>query len=372
MIGLGVGIDYALFLVSRHRSHLKEGMELHESIAATVATSGSAVVYAGGTVVIALLALAVAGIPLVTALGYASAVAVATAVLAAVTFLPALLSAVGPQDRLGPRAERPPSEAEGAGDRILGRVVPCRDAAPGPHRSRLDPAVGPRPDPVLGPAVRTGGHRRDAEVDNRAPGLRPDGRRLRSRVQRPTARRGRSRYPRDPELRVREPAEKGNGVEAAARTGAEPGDYTEGGARTAGGRAPARAGRAEAAAGVAPEPGRRPPEPVAGAVGRAGRVANAGTAARAGREAACARTADPRRPGGVDRQGGPRPRSGGSGRPPARWPRTVPASEPPRRSSPAHEPRACAGRSRPASGGSSGTATRSSRGSPPSAARSRS
>jgi uncharacterized membrane protein YdfJ with MMPL/SSD domain len=95
MIGLGVGIDYALFLVSRHRSHLREGMELHESIALTVATSGSAVVYAGGTVVIALLALAVAGIPLVTALGYASAVAVATAVVAAVTLLPALLSVVG-------------------------------------------------------------------------------------------------------------------------------------------------------------------------------------------------------------------------------------------------------------------------------------
>ena len=57
MIGLGVGIDYALFLVSRHRAHLHEGMGLHESVALTVATSGSAIVYAGGTVVIALLAL---------------------------------------------------------------------------------------------------------------------------------------------------------------------------------------------------------------------------------------------------------------------------------------------------------------------------
>jgi uncharacterized membrane protein YdfJ with MMPL/SSD domain len=97
MIGLGVGIDYALFLVTRHRSHLRDGVPLDESIARTVASSGSAVVYAGGTVVIALLALAVAGIPLVTALGYASAVAVAVAVLAAVTLLPALLSLVGPR-----------------------------------------------------------------------------------------------------------------------------------------------------------------------------------------------------------------------------------------------------------------------------------
>ena len=95
MIGLGVGIDYALFLVSRHRTHLHAGMDLHESIALTVATSGSAIVFAGGTVVIALLSLAVAGIPLVTSLGYASAVAVATAVLAAVTLLPALLALVG-------------------------------------------------------------------------------------------------------------------------------------------------------------------------------------------------------------------------------------------------------------------------------------
>jgi uncharacterized membrane protein YdfJ with MMPL/SSD domain len=95
MIGLGVGIDYALFLVGRHRGHLRAGMGVTESIALTVATSGSAVVYAGGTVVIALLALAVAGIPLVTSLGYASAVAVATAVLAAVTLLPALLALAG-------------------------------------------------------------------------------------------------------------------------------------------------------------------------------------------------------------------------------------------------------------------------------------
>jgi uncharacterized membrane protein YdfJ with MMPL/SSD domain len=97
MIGLGVGIDYALFLVSRHRGHLRDGMAIEESIALTVATSGSAVVYAGGTVVIALLALAVAQIPLVTSLGYASAVAVATAVIAAVTLLPALLAVAGPR-----------------------------------------------------------------------------------------------------------------------------------------------------------------------------------------------------------------------------------------------------------------------------------
>jgi uncharacterized membrane protein YdfJ with MMPL/SSD domain len=95
MIGLGVGIDYALFLVTKHRDQLGRGMERHESIARAVATSGSAIVFAGGTVIIALLSLWVAGIPLVASLGYASAVAVYTAVLAAITLLPAILSLAG-------------------------------------------------------------------------------------------------------------------------------------------------------------------------------------------------------------------------------------------------------------------------------------
>ena len=76
MIGLGVGIDYALFLVTRHQEQLRDGMAMNDSIANAVATSGSAIVFAGGTVVIALLSLYVAGIPLVTALGLASAVGV--------------------------------------------------------------------------------------------------------------------------------------------------------------------------------------------------------------------------------------------------------------------------------------------------------
>ena len=95
MIGLGVGIDYALFLVTKHRDQLANGLERHESIARAVATSGGAIVFAGGTVIIALLSLWVAGIPLVASLGYASAVAVLTAVLAAITLLPAMLSLAG-------------------------------------------------------------------------------------------------------------------------------------------------------------------------------------------------------------------------------------------------------------------------------------
>jgi uncharacterized membrane protein YdfJ with MMPL/SSD domain len=95
MIGLGVGIDYALFLVSRYREERKEGKETDVAIATAVSTSGTAIVFAGGTVVIALVSLLVAGIPLVTSLGYASAFAVVTAVLAAITLLPAVLAVAG-------------------------------------------------------------------------------------------------------------------------------------------------------------------------------------------------------------------------------------------------------------------------------------
>ena len=97
MIGLGVGIDYALFIVTRHfRGLNKQGLEVDESIARAVATSGGAVFFAGATVTIALASLAVAGIPLVTTMGLMAAIAVVVAVLGALTLLPALLAVIGP------------------------------------------------------------------------------------------------------------------------------------------------------------------------------------------------------------------------------------------------------------------------------------
>jgi RND superfamily putative drug exporter len=96
MIGLGVGIDYALFIVTRHKLQLGEGMEIRESIARATATAGGAVVFAGFTVVIALCSLAFAGIPLVSTLGFTAAIAVVVAVTAATTLLPAMLGALGP------------------------------------------------------------------------------------------------------------------------------------------------------------------------------------------------------------------------------------------------------------------------------------
>ncbi len=111
MIGLGVGIDYALFIVTRHLRGLSDDLEMRESIARACATSGGAVFFAGGTVTIALVSLAVAGIPLVTTMGLMAAVAVVVAVLAALTLLPALLALVGPHIN-SLRVHHPPTDQE--------------------------------------------------------------------------------------------------------------------------------------------------------------------------------------------------------------------------------------------------------------------
>jgi putative drug exporter of the RND superfamily len=95
MIGLGVGIDYSLFIVTRHRGFLAQGLPVDESAARAVATSGSAVLFAGGTVVIALCSLVLAGIPLVSAMGLAAAVVVVVAIAATLTLLPAILGILG-------------------------------------------------------------------------------------------------------------------------------------------------------------------------------------------------------------------------------------------------------------------------------------
>ena len=95
MIGLGVGIDYALFLVTRHREFLDRGMTVVEAAGRAVATAGQAVVFAGGTVVIAILGLAVAGVPAITAAGIAISVVVLIMVAASITLLPAFLSLSG-------------------------------------------------------------------------------------------------------------------------------------------------------------------------------------------------------------------------------------------------------------------------------------
>jgi RND superfamily putative drug exporter len=95
MLGLGVGVDYSLFIVSRYRALFDGGMEHREAVARAVATSGGAVLFAGTTVVISLLCLYFGGIPQVQQLGYSAAIPVAVVIAASLTMLPAGLSLLG-------------------------------------------------------------------------------------------------------------------------------------------------------------------------------------------------------------------------------------------------------------------------------------
>ena len=95
MIGLGVGIDYALFIVTRHRQHLQAGMTVEDAAGTAVATAGQAVLFAGTTVVIAILGLFLAGLPAISGMGAAVALVVTVSMAAAVTLLPGLLGLAG-------------------------------------------------------------------------------------------------------------------------------------------------------------------------------------------------------------------------------------------------------------------------------------
>ncbi len=95
MLGLAVGIDYSLFIVNRHRTQLLQGMQLEESIGKATGTAGNAVLFAGITVVVALSALAVPGLPFLTVMGFSAAGTVAVSVLVALTLTPALLAVMG-------------------------------------------------------------------------------------------------------------------------------------------------------------------------------------------------------------------------------------------------------------------------------------
>jgi len=109
MIALAVGIDYALFIVSRYREELAAGRDVDQAAAVATATAGGAVVFAGMTVVVAIAGLAVVGIPFLTTMGFAAAGGVLVAVAIAITLIPALLSFAG--RRVLPRARRDLSQS---------------------------------------------------------------------------------------------------------------------------------------------------------------------------------------------------------------------------------------------------------------------
>ena len=101
MIGLGVGIDYALFVVTRHRELLQDGHSVHDAAGRANATAGQAVLFAGVTVVVAICGLQVSGVPAIATMGWSSGIVVVVSMLLAVTLLPALLGLAGTNiDRL--------------------------------------------------------------------------------------------------------------------------------------------------------------------------------------------------------------------------------------------------------------------------------
>jgi len=138
MLGLAVGIDYSLFILNRHRKQLLSGMGLHESIGLANGTAGNAVVFAGATVIVALTALLVTGVPFLGVMGIVGAVCVAVAVLVAITVTPAMLGLMksrvlrrGLRSRIGhpdhavaaPRAMRTPRALGAAALAIIALLV---------------------------------------------------------------------------------------------------------------------------------------------------------------------------------------------------------------------------------------------------------
>jgi RND superfamily putative drug exporter len=124
MLGLAVGIDYALFIISRYQDQLRRGDSTEEAAARASGTAGSAVIFAGITVMIALLGLGIAGIPFLTTMGVAAAVGVGVAVLISITLIPALLGFAG--ERLRPKTK--------AGKRATSKVDVALLESPKPSR----------------------------------------------------------------------------------------------------------------------------------------------------------------------------------------------------------------------------------------------
>jgi RND superfamily putative drug exporter len=101
LIGIGVGIDYALLVLTRFRSAMNSGKDRHDAVVEAVSTAGRSVIIAGGTVVIAILGLFITGLPYMYGVAISASLAVLVVMLASITLLPALLSYLGPRvDRL--------------------------------------------------------------------------------------------------------------------------------------------------------------------------------------------------------------------------------------------------------------------------------
>ena len=171
MLGLAVGIDYSLFIVYRHRKQLLRGVPVRESIGLATGTSGTAVVFAGSTVIVALLALNVTGIPFLGLMGTVGAVCIGVAVLVAITLAPALLGLLGTAPAVAPQArdDRRRDHAREGGEADQADVEPARD----PHRARHHRGAAGHRHPVHVDAARPARRRQRAGRIDQLPGV-PD------------------------------------------------------------------------------------------------------------------------------------------------------------------------------------------------------
>ncbi|RJK95950.1 MMPL family transporter [Vallicoccus soli] len=141
MVGLGVGIDYALLLVTRHLEHLRAGLPVTEAAGRAAATAGRSVVFAAAIVLVSLMGLPLAGLPMYSSFGFATGIAVVAVAAAALTLVPALCGILG--RRLLPRRERRERR-----DGALRPAVPAqRTRRPAPWSARWAAAVARRPVP---------------------------------------------------------------------------------------------------------------------------------------------------------------------------------------------------------------------------------
>ena len=186
MIGLGVGVDYALFIGARYRENRSRGQDNAAALAGAMGSSGAAVVFAGGTVVVAMAALALTGLGVLTSIGLATSLVVLIAVAAATTLLPALLSLLGDRidtGRLLRRRRTPVRAQDSAWWRFAHRV----SGRPWPYLLAATAVLLALAAPALGMQTRLSARRRRADDHHPPPRLRPVGRGLRSGRQRPAA-----------------------------------------------------------------------------------------------------------------------------------------------------------------------------------------
>ena len=149
LVGLGVGVDYALFVVARYRENRATGQDNPRALANAMGTSGAAVVFAGGTVIVATAALGITGVGILTSIGLATSIMVFFAVAAAITLLPALLSLLGDRIDTGRlvRRHRPTKAVEDTawwrfGHRVSARPWPYLLASVGLLLALAAPAFG--------------------------------------------------------------------------------------------------------------------------------------------------------------------------------------------------------------------------------------